>query len=78
MVFRYYIIIIYAIEIIVSLYDTLNVKLINQWTIQRFAGFKHLGSLTTFLHTLIFNDRFATQKSPVINNIIDCVISEFN
>ena len=78
MIFRYFIILIYSIEIIISLYDTLNAKLINEWTKQRSAGFKHLSSLTKCLHTLIFNDRFATQKSPVINNIIYCVMSEFN
>ena len=77
MVFRYFIILIYSIEIIISLYYTLNAKLINQWTIQRSAGFKHLSSYT-LIHTLIFNDGFATQKSPAIHNIIDCIMSEFN
>ena len=69
----YYYILIWYVECKINTSDSIDY-------IQRSAGFKHLSSLTTLIHTLIFNDGFATQKSPAIHNIIDCIMSdsEFN
>ena len=66
----YYYILIWCVECKINTSDSIDY-------IQRSAGFEHLSSYT-LIHKLIFNDGFATQKSPAIHNIIDCIMSEFN